>query len=1142
MRATAAFLCLLTTLPVAAGVSLLEKDGDAYTNPTPPPPYAKLLADNGFNLGFPTSELRTISKLTPELMQQYNVVVVPSMMFWATQQPPEEVGRYLDAHLKSGGGVLLFQLTFLEGIPLFEAQNAWLQQYGASFRWEELVADDAHKYANPPSVPWQAPHFFWTDNLAKNSPLTRDVRQVFWVPGFFRGPHMAGLNVDKNWQVLLSAPAGTQRYKLTYDKAAFTVARTKDEPTIGAVPLLAVRQVGKGRLAVFGGSPATFWYDLGKPVYARVPQERGDGVRSSDWMPLLFNVLRWLGEPAQKAGRPGGFSGQVQFNVRPDWGNRTPIDWERVDREGVSPELVQQTLTWHGGVTPQDWKDWEQGKYKPYKVLLAAKTVLSGGKGTVADWRRAALAAGYSVVVFREDIYNLTPAQWDAFRKECDAASDATFRAVVGQEYEDWIGNKFMHFQGDLVYPPHLAERSTDGKMRDQLSFFCDQGWPVRLPLSVKSNPTEFWNYRLSYGWPMYIYDSTGRLVEDNRREWEELVDSYEYPMGLAIHLLDDPAQIPQAATGAQTYVLATALPDFNGRSAGNLFGISNNPRIFTTTGPVIDNFHCLNMFRTTLGDRGVPGSYRYRTWIKAHSDKPLARVELWGGEEPVRVYRPMTKEFSAVVDELHDRQRGLWLKVVDVDGGEARATGIMVHDKMLEFVWCGDLENALPFGLGTDEAGNSFIIGIGTRVKSSFQGMDGPGTDGYDMWRYVPWGTDTSAPAVGLLGDPRLHTEDGTLPTAKEWYTSRVTMPYGSREVMFQRLLATRLVNWQDYVPQHQPAINGWYPFTRNHDTTAFDLVHDDVEFHRTASVPALQWSRGTMTFKQDVTLSSKQPLSLFLARYAGHLPPIPYAYTAAGEVPPGDQLLKLGKGGFLTWPGQMGHVTVFALDDDFAVRVNNTGSRVLVELGYSLPGRQFKSGETLTYQFLTMRWPTGMPLTDRLDVRTAAALNLADRAPAYTVTAKRGSVQGTQLFLDLQADQGAFAGHVSRAWLTTRIPGRLWGLNHRWTACVWQQGVPDQVLAPICPRTDEEAAYFSLDLQTEAGDLFIGSVVTCDQPEVWIRVLQRSDGGFDVVAHNPGEQALTVNLRGEPGGPLEGFKQTVQLAPGGEERMKGN
>jgi hypothetical protein len=406
-------------------------------------------------------------------------------------------------------------------------------------------------------------------------------------------------------------------------------------------------------------------------------------------------------------------------------------------------------------------------------------------------------------------------------------------------------------------------------------------------------------------------------------------------------------------------------------------------------------------------------------------------------------------------------------------------------------------------------------------------------------MYRYVPWGTDTSAPAVGLLGQVRLYTsDDKTLPDETEWYTSRVTMPYGNRDVMFQRLIANRLVYWQEYVPQYQPAINGWYPYTRNHDSSAFDLVHDDVEFHRTAEVPALQWNTGTITFKRDVTLSSKQPLNVLLATFNSNMP-IPHAYLPWGEVPVGEHVVRLGKGGYLTWPGKMGHVTVFALDDDFTVRVQNDGKRVYPSFGYNFPGRQFKAGDKFTYQMLTMRWPSGMPLSARLDVRVAAALNLANREPAYTVTARRGQVRGTQFFLDLQAEGGAFAGTISRAWLGMRVPVRLWGLNHRWTACVWRKGIPDQILAPITPRTDDQPAYFLLDLEQEAGDLFLGNVVTCERPDVWLRVLQRSDGGFDVLAHNPGEQAVTAILRGEPGGPLEGWQETTQLAPGEERRL---
>ncbi|MHB9131795.1 MAG: hypothetical protein ACYDBB_11990 [Armatimonadota bacterium] len=1129
-------IMLAMGLAMAGNISVLEKDGRVFTGPTPAPPYAKLLADNGFNLGFPQVSMRETAKLNLEMMRKYNVVVIPTLMGWTTDMKPEELTKLLDDYLKAGGGVLVFQLNYLEGIPHHEALNAWLKQYGASLRWEEIV-DEAHQYKNPPSIPWQASSFFWTDNIAK-SPITSGVKNIFYVPSLFRGPYMAGLNVDKTWQVLVSTAATAKSYKLQYDKSGYVPARLKDAPAEGAVPLLAVRKVGKGRLAIFGGSPAAYWYDLMKPVYAGVPQERGDGQRASDWQPLLFNLLRWLGEPGSKSGKPGGYAGQVKFQVQPDWGNRTPINWEKVDAEGVSPELVQQTLSWHSGVSPEIWKDWDAGKYRPYKALIGAHTQLTGGKGTVADWKAAAKAAGYSIVIFRENILQLSEEQWKAFQQECKAASDAEFRAVAGQEFEDWIGNKFMRFNGELAYPPH-KERITDGKVRDQLSWFFDVGWPVNLPISPMTNPTEPWNYRVYDAFPIYVYQN-GQLKEDCRRPWEELVDNYEYSSPLVLHLLDDPKQVAQAATQANTFLLSNGFPDFKGGWAGGFFGSHNNPRVYSTTGPVIDRFQALNMYRTTLGSRGVPGSYRYRLFIKAHADKPIARVEVWGGDEPLRIYRPNAKEFSVTVEEMHDRQRGLWLKVVDADGGEARATGIMVHDKMQWFVWCGDHCNALPAGLMVDNDGSVFYYGISTRVKSSFQAIDGPGAGGYDMYRYVPWGTDTSAPAVGTQGQVRLFTADGKqLPDADEWYTSRVQMPYGTRDVMVERLTATRVVHFKDYVPKFQPTINGWYPYTKNTDLQAFTLVHEDADFHRDAAEPAFQWNTGTIAFKQDVTLSSKEPLNILLANFNTNTP-TDKAYTNIGELPKNYSVIKLGKGGYLTWGGQMGNVTGYSLDDDLTLRVYYDGKKVIPSFGYNFAGRQFKQGEQFRYQTLIMRWPTGVPLSDRLDAKVASVLNLADSKPGYSVTAKRGKVVGTQFILDLQAQDGVFDGQISRVFFGVRMPVRISGLNPRWTAAAWQKGVADQILAPLVPRAAGEPAYLTLDLEKEAGDLFIGNLVTCDQPALWLRVLQRADGGFDLVAHNPGEAAVTTTITGIAGGPLEGWKQAVQLAPGEEKRMK--
>jgi hypothetical protein len=455
-------------------------------------------------------------------------------------------------------------------------------------------------------------------------------------------------------------------------------------------------------------------------------------------------------------------------------------------------------------------------------------------------------------------------------------------------------------------------------------------------------------------------------------------------------------------------------------------------------------------------------------------------------------------------------------------------------------FVWCGDHCNALPAGLGMTEDGSVFQYGVGTRVKSSFQGIDGPAASGYDIWRFIPWGTDTSAPAVGTQGQVRLVTADGkTLPDSNIWYTSRVNMPYGTRDFMVERLTATRGVKRDDYVPKFQPTINGWYPYTKNNELPAFTVLHEDVDIHREAGGPALQWNYGTITFKQAVALNLAAPLNVILSNFNTNTATT-VAYTHTGELPRGSSVITLGKGGYLTWGAPLGHVTVYGLDGAFTVQVAYDGKKVVPTFGLKLPNGVFKAGDTLNYRMLIMRWPSGMPLSDRLDVRVATALNLAGRVAGYTVTPKSGAVRGTQFLLDLGAENGAFSGTLSRAFLGMRVPGCISGLNPRWTAAVWRAGTAEQVLAPIVPRREDGAAYFTIDPEKDAGEFFIGNPVTCDKSELWIRVLQRTDNGFDVVVHNPGETAVTTALKGSTGGPLAGWTQAVTLQPGEEKRMK--
>ncbi|MBI3922592.1 MAG: hypothetical protein HY318_14310, partial [Armatimonadetes bacterium] len=363
----------------------------------------------------------------------------------------------------------------------------------------------------------------------------------------------------------------------------------------------------------------------------------------------------------------------------------------------------------------------------------------------------------------------------------------------------------------------------------------------------------------------------------------------------------------------------------------------------------------------------------------------------------------------------------------------------------------------------------------------------------------------------------------------------------------------ANRVVKWKDYVPTHQPTINGWYPYTKNSDLAPIEVVHEDVDLHHDAGEPAFQWNAGTITFKQDVTLSDKEPLNILLANCNTNVP-TNIAYTQWGELKVGESLIKLGKGGYVTWGGQMGNVTVFALDGNLILRAWYDGKKLVYNFGYSFPGRQFKADEKFSYQTVVMRWPTGMPLSDRLDARVAAALNLSGDRPSVTVTSGFSHV-GLRFFLSLSASNWAFVGRINRAFLGARLPVCVWGgLSSHWTVAAWRKGAPGQLLVPLALRTEESknelklpegvlplsTAYLSLDIEKEYGDFFIGNLVFCDNPKLWLRVLQRTDGGFDLIAHNPGETSVTTTIKGNPGGPLEGWSQGMELKPGEEKRVR--
>ena len=125
-------------------------------------------------------------------------------------------------------------------------------------------------------------------------------------------------------------------------------------------------------------------------------------------MKMQMNAYRWLAEPALPVAGLGTYKPQ----------SYQPIQF---------PKAVS----------------WDEEQFPPIKVgirgIFGAHTSFSDGAGSVADYVKAAKAAGLSFIVFNDSLERLTPETMATLKADCDAASKAgDFYACPGIDAHRW--------------------------------------------------------------------------------------------------------------------------------------------------------------------------------------------------------------------------------------------------------------------------------------------------------------------------------------------------------------------------------------------------------------------------------------------------------------------------------------------------------------------------------------------------------------------------------------------------------------------------------------------------------------------------------------------------------------------------------
>ncbi len=383
---------------------------------------------------------------------------------------------------------------------------------------------------------------------------------------------------------------------------------------ITSPPLLAIREAQGGRMAVLGFRAWIF--------------------TAPGWCPTVEAMLT----PAPKANPATGCAsapipsaGWRRPRCRPEWAVRSPRT-----RCTTLPPRSGRRRSRSGECRTED------SATRNIPGLIGARTALSTGSGTVADYVREAKAAHLSFIVFLEDLFKMDDGKWQQLVADCTACSDATFAAIPGLTYEDAQGNHLYVFADRVKLPAPsmlLPDRrlATTQEMRSRAYFdYIDQ--------SMEQDAVSgFWNHKANFLPPadynsmtLSIYSAVdGKPVDDAFADYQYFMGIGACQNVLALEFMTSPAQVAERARHGWR-VVSYHEPEFlrsKWKLATMSFSGMNYPQ-YITQGPSIPVWETTEQERedrmaqpmaiVAAGYRGIPPAFPRRLADRAEIGDPV--------------------------------------------------------------------------------------------------------------------------------------------------------------------------------------------------------------------------------------------------------------------------------------------------------------------------------------------------------------------------------------------------------------------------------------------------------------------------------------------------------------------------------------
>ena len=1056
---------------------------------------------------------------------KYNVAVV------ATLGAAEL--KALDAFLAKGGGVFVCSPAAYPQEKQFTATSRWLTARGAKPRWE--MFQDGEKANVVRDV--MGSRLSFTRDVA--APFNRGVAGVLTLLcGSTTGwePPMS-FDLDATWRVVVR---GARSMKSVIDKRNDVVLQPwiPAKGIASAPPLMAVRQVGKGRLAVLC---LRYYWVFTPPTNcptAEAMLSAGAGGKKSHWLRVYANAFGWLAEPSMKAGLGGATTPAALLNPPVQvWQPPKEFDWARWSRD--NPLAKARQLQTAG--------------------LVGARTVLSSGKSTVADYVRQAKAAGLAFLVFMEDALAMDQARWDRLVRQCKAASGKGFLAVPGLTYEDAQGNHLYAFSDNVKYPKSsmlLADKrlATTQPMRSRAYFDYDNEYIAQRAIrgfwNHKKNFLHVADYKLYNSFPVFSFQD-GRPIDDALAEFLYLQGIGGCHAIVAFEFMTSADQVARRAREGWRVVVHRPAKDLREKWYEGAWSFSGSFSQYITNGPRILAWSSPNRLVGAHGQWWRPDQWEYRLRLRVASDVGLRSVTVHDGDRGVlRRWLPRgAKEFQQEIVLANCQQLGPTLVVEDTRGRRAVSMSFWNRNLVKEEFFCSDRCNFLGSSRLRAREGYQIWTPVGFQANMGIT----PSKGRLDM---------SVSPAVGLtLNSPTLPIDGAPagFPTVSLQFNPQI--PGEIRHIFAYPqtyLVGPEVgIGQADYKLAYDPAEEGAKTTPLGHAYGQPQMGYGNAwggwhrliptrkarGYQRTIAwnwVPGefrIGWHETNLTLKDAVALDGKMPgLRIMYPSMNG------WAFYRDGRrIEPPKQHVDLpfvrGLFGVLEHTG--GSVVLIPMDGPLTLRLRRGGG---FELYYTPKKPSPARGDVVRYRVAfagasgaSQGMPNGTTVAKMVEFAEKFGVARPGRV-GYAARISRGRQVDNYLAWRLDARGSAVEAKIKKTAMPGLLPTVVQGLVDNWSVHLLNKARPwpNHRALPIRDGT----AYAELDLNDGPWDLFLGHPVVCDHRDLTLLVSWESPGVWYVEAHNATDKPIRAKLRAGAGWTPFAFDESVDL-PAGSSRI---